>query len=60
MVMLLKFYAVFGRKPLSQQITEGFERLSVTPTRLWQTANRISKRTRCPNMNIIRKDHHNL
>jgi hypothetical protein len=30
--MLLKLYAVFGRKPLSQQTTEGFERLSATPT----------------------------
>jgi hypothetical protein len=28
--MLLKLYAVFGRKPLSQQTTERFERLSVT------------------------------
>jgi hypothetical protein len=37
--MLLKLYAVFGRKPLSQQTTEGFERLSARP---WQTANRIS------------------
>jgi UDP:flavonoid glycosyltransferase YjiC (YdhE family) len=41
MVILLKLYAVFGRKPLSQAITEGFERLSVM-TRPWQTANRIS------------------
>jgi hypothetical protein len=24
MVILLKLYAVFGRKPLSQQTTEGF------------------------------------
>jgi hypothetical protein len=39
--MLLKLYAVFGRKPLSQT-TEGFERLSATLTRPWQTANRIS------------------
>jgi hypothetical protein len=38
MVMLLKLYAVFGRKPLSHQTTEGFERLSVTPTRLMTTA----------------------
>jgi hypothetical protein len=42
MVILLKLYAVFGRKPLSQQTTEGFERLSATLTRPWQTANRIS------------------
>jgi hypothetical protein len=44
MLMLLKLSAVFGRKPLSQQTTERFEPLSVTPTRLWQTANRISNR----------------
>jgi hypothetical protein len=33
MVILLKLYAVFGRKPLSQQTTEGFERLGATLTR---------------------------
>jgi hypothetical protein len=42
MVMLLKLYAVFGRKLLSEQTTEGFERLSATLIRPWQTANRIS------------------
>jgi hypothetical protein len=29
MVMLLKLYAVFGRKPLSEQTTEGLERLAL-------------------------------